>query len=69
MPNNTIYIGTQSRFKKQETKKKYDFMALVSGPEPQRTILEKGLTNALKNRKERSLIVLGKPEEDTKKEI
>lgn len=69
LPNKTIYIGTQSRFKKEESKKKYDFMALISGPEPQRTILEKGLINALKIRKERALIVLGKPEEDTKKEL
>ena len=39
-PKNTIYIGTQSRFNYKEIKKKYDFLAIVSGPEPQRTILE-----------------------------
>jgi uncharacterized protein (TIGR00661 family) len=69
LPNNTIYIGTQSRFEKQETKKKYDFLAIVSGPEPQRTILEKGLINALKDRTEKSLIVLGKPELNTSEQI
>ncbi len=63
LPKNNIYIGTQSRFKKSEMEKKYDFLAIVSGPEPQRTILEKGLIKALKNREEKSLIVLGKPEE------
>ena len=62
LPNNTSYIGIQSRFEKQEVEKKYDYLAVVSGPEPQRTILEKGLINALKDRKEKSLIVLGKPE-------
>ena len=62
LPNNTSYIGTQSRFENQETEKIYDFLAIVSGPEPQRTILEKGLILALKDRKERALIVLGKPE-------
>ena len=62
LPNNTIYIGAQSRFEYQDTEKKYDFLALVSGPEPQRTILEKKLVKALKERKEKSLIVLGKPE-------
>ena len=67
LPNNTSYIGTQSRFEKQENHKKYDFLAIVSGPEPQRTILEKGLIRSLKDRKERSLIVLGKPEIDTNK--
>ena len=69
LPNNTIYIGTQSRFEKKESKKKYDFMAIVSGPEPQRTILEKGLINALKDRTEKSLIVLGKPELNTSEQI
>ena len=69
LPNNTHYIGIQSRFEKQKIKKKYDFLAIVSGPEPQRTILEKGLIKALKDRKEKSLIVLGKPEINTSNQI
>jgi uncharacterized protein (TIGR00661 family) len=69
LPNNTIYIGVQSRFEKQETEKKYDYLAIVSGPEPQRTILEKGLINALKDRTENSLIVLGKPELNTSEQL
>jgi len=68
-PNNTIYIGPQSRFKYQKIQAKYDFLAIVSGPEPQRTILEKGLKKALKERKEKSLIILGKPEADNTKKI
>ena len=68
-PKNTIYIGTQSRFNYKELKKKYDFLAIVSGPEPQRTILERGLINCLKIREEKSLIVLGKPEEMSSKKI
>ena len=63
LPSNTKYIGIQSRFEKWEEGKRYDFLAIVSGPEPQRTILEKGLVKALQDREERSLIVLGKPEE------
>jgi predicted glycosyltransferase len=69
LPNNTIYIGVQSRFEKQESEKKYDYLAIVSGPEPQRTILEKGLINALKDRPEKSLIVLGKPELNTSEQL
>ena len=69
IPDNTIYIGPQSRFKYQKSEKKYDFLAIVSGPEPQRTILEKGLVKALKDRKEKSLIILGKPEDNNTKEI
>jgi uncharacterized protein (TIGR00661 family) len=62
LPENTIYISMQSRFEKREVEKKYEFLGIVSGPEPQRTILEKGLINALKDRNENSLIVLGKTE-------
>ena len=69
LPKNTSYIGAQSRFQNQETEKKYDFLAIVSGPEPQRTILEKGLILALKDRKEKSLIVLGKPELNNEEQI
>jgi len=69
LPKNAIYIGRQSRFKKEVKDKKYDFLAIVSGPEPQRTILEKGLIKALKTRQEKSLIVLGKPELNETKEI
>ena len=69
LPNNTHYIGIQSRFVKQEIKKEYEFLGIVSGPEPQRSILEKGLILALKNRKERSIIILGKPELNTSNQI
>ncbi|CAM4041743.1 glycosyltransferase [Flavobacterium branchiophilum] len=34
------YLGPQSRFEKHICTKKYDVMVLLSGPEPQRTILE-----------------------------
>ena len=69
LPNNTIYIGAQSRFEYEESKKQYSFLAIVSGPEPQRTILEKGLIKALKDREEKSMIVLGKPEIKYEKKI
>ena len=69
LPKNTSYIGVQSRFEKVKGRKKYDFLAIVSGPEPQRTILEKRLIKVLKDRKEKSLIVLGKPEIDTYESI
>jgi len=62
LPNNSIYIGPKSRFEYQETEKKYGFLGLVSGPEPQRTIFEKGLIKALKEKKQKSLIILGMPE-------
>ena len=41
------YIGPLSRFKKSESTLKYDLMVLLSGPEPQRTILEELLSKTL----------------------
>ena len=35
------YIGPLSRFEKKELPQKYDLMVILSGPEPQRSILEK----------------------------
>ncbi|WP_299339105.1 glycosyltransferase [uncultured Psychroserpens sp.] len=43
------YIGPLSRFSKKEAPIKYDVMVLLSGPEPQRTIVEKILFNEFKN--------------------
>lgn len=40
---NLNYIGPLSRFEKKELPKKYDLMVILSGPEPQRAILEKKL--------------------------
>ena len=43
------YIGPLSRFTKQNTKSNYDILILLSGPEPQRTLLEKKLFKAFIN--------------------
>jgi len=44
LPGNARFIGILSRFRKEtfsiETKKQYDFLFILSGVEPQRTILE-----------------------------
>ena len=55
------YIGTLSRIKKVQSKaeQKFDFMVLLSGPEPQRTILEQKLLHVLSLRKEKILFVRG----------
>ncbi|CAD0003283.1 glycosyltransferase [Flavobacterium chungangense] len=37
------YIGPLSRMRKKETPKQYDLMIILSGPEPQRTMLEEKL--------------------------
>lgn len=64
-PVPTSFIGPLSRFKTPDstkTERKYDVMAVVSGPEPQRSIFEKLLINQLKASGLSSMLVQGKPE-------
>lgn len=64
LKNNTSikiqYIGPLSRFNKVNVQKKYDYLVLLSGPEPQRTILEKKLFNLLKKIDKKVLFIRGK---------
>ncbi len=56
---NLNYIGVLSRFQPQKVEKKYDFLVVLSGPEPQRTLLENKLLVELKNYKGSVLFVRG----------
>ena len=47
----TEYLGPLTRFKKGQQKPINDIMVLISGPEPQRTLLEELLLTELKNYK------------------
>lgn len=62
------YIGPLSRFEKKESPKKYDLMVLLSGPEPQRTLLENRLKNEVKLLSKKVVFVKGKIEPDQKSE-
>ena len=62
-PTKTKYIGSLSRFKKMSQDKKIDILAIVSGPEPQRSLFENLLKKQLKNSQKNALLVSGKPEE------
>ncbi len=55
------YTGILSRFELPEKlpKKKYDVLVLLSGPEPQRSILEKKLIDELSNSNKKVLFVRG----------
>lgn len=57
------YLGVLSRFNKTNTEKIYDVLVLLSGPEPQRTILEEFLLKQIKNFKGTVLFVKGTVEE------
>ncbi|MBA2561555.1 MAG: glycosyltransferase [Chitinophagaceae bacterium] len=67
IPKNVKYIGALSRFKtkKVDAEKKYDLLIMLSGPEPQRTILEKILLNDLTVYNGKTLVVRGLPGNDT----
>jgi len=64
---NTKYIGIISRFEKfnqkktKKIEKKYDIVAIISGPEPQKTIFFNIIKNILKNIDKKILIISGNP--------
>lgn len=53
------YLGAISRFKKELLPKKHDLMVLLSGPEPQRSMLSKKLKEELQNFEGNILFVEG----------
>lgn len=65
---NIKYIGVLSRLEKKVLEIKYDIMVLLSGPEPQRTILEEKLIEELKDNKEKVVFIKGKVEKEQIKE-
>ncbi|MBT0606853.1 glycosyltransferase [Aequorivita echinoideorum] len=60
------YIGILSRMEKEKLPKKYDILAVLSGPEPQRTLLEEKLLEEFKNSRKKILIVQGIVEKEQK---
>jgi UDP-N-acetylglucosamine transferase subunit ALG13 len=65
LPQNALYTGILSRFSLHEIfhappePSGFEILVLLSGPEPQRTILEKNLTGQLMNTDLRTVIVRG----------
>jgi len=57
------YVGVLSDFKKKNTKKDIDYLISISGPEPQRTILEKKLLSQIDKLEGNIIVTLGKTEE------
>lgn len=56
------YLGPLVRFEKMEkAAPRYKWMVILSGPEPQRTILENKLVGVIKSMHEKVLLVRGKP--------
>ncbi|MHA6279301.1 glycosyltransferase [Salinimicrobium sp. CAU 1759] len=63
--DNVHYLGILSRFEKKDLQIKYDYMVLLSGPEPQRSLLEKILLSHLKGSTKKILFVRGVIDDDS----
>ena len=73
LPPNAFYIGALSRFAAlppnpfpkgvKAERAKHDVLAVISGPEPQRTIFEKIISEQLLQQDTKALVVCGKTEE------
>ena len=64
--NKLHYVGVLSDFKKKKKKKDIDYLISISGPEPQRTMLEEKLLPQLEDLKGKIIITLGKTEDKDK---
>jgi uncharacterized protein (TIGR00661 family) len=59
------FIGIISHLKKKKLKQDIDYFISLSGPEPQRTVLEHKIFEQIKHLKGKVVIGLGKPEDKT----
>ncbi len=66
--HNIVYIGAISRFEKADLPIKYKLLVVLSGPEPQRTLLEEKLIVELESYVGDILFVKGKVEEQQRVE-
>lgn len=64
-PSNVRYIGPLSRLNKTDAPQVYDYLVLLSGPEPQRSILEVLLLKEFKNTHLKILFIRGVISEDS----
>lgn len=62
------YIGPLSPFRRREIQRDIDVMISISGPEPQRTLLEKSVLAQLDSLTGNVIVTLGKPESDITRE-
>jgi uncharacterized protein (TIGR00661 family) len=60
--NKLHYVGVLSDFKKKQMKKDIDYLISISGPEPQRTMLEEKLLSQLDDLEGNTIVTLGKTE-------
>jgi predicted glycosyltransferase len=71
LPTHARHIGTMSRLKPSNgaTGRRYEVVAVVSGPEPQRTMLERRIIDQLQHIPGEHLLVLGRPDQQRHERI
>lgn len=62
------YLGPLSRMQKKETSKVYDLMVILSGPEPQRGLLEEKLSKEILKQNGKIVFIKGIIDKEQKKE-
>ncbi len=60
--NKLHYVGVLSDFEKKKKSKDIDYLISISGPEPQRTMLEEKIMSQVKDLKGKIVVTLGKTE-------
>jgi len=68
LPRNHRFVGPLSRFGAGESvteKTPLDLLVMLSGPEPQRTLLEQRMLAQLRDYQGRAVVLLGRPEAET----
>jgi len=60
--NKLFYVGVLSDFKKKKTTKDIDYLISISGPEPQRSMLEETLLSQIDRLSGKIVVTLGKTE-------
>lgn len=68
LPQNARFIGPLSRFTNINVEKKensFEIVAIISGPEPQRTLFEKQIFSKYEKSEQKTLIVCGLPQNKT----
>lgn len=71
LPRNTFFVGALSRFEAINTTSSYQYhvMAIISGPEPQRSVFENVVLKELQQTSLKAIVICGKPEVEQKKQI
>jgi uncharacterized protein (TIGR00661 family) len=65
----TYFTGILSSVEKDDCEEDIDYLFSISGPEPQRTILQDIILRQIKTVPGKKVVLLGKPEEDVQEEM